>query len=125
MMYILYSLFSACIPKSKSFIYKVQPPCFIHKYIFSRVQLVVKGKEVSHFSWLWPLTPFSAALWGAVLTFITSVSMILHLSLWTARRMLPHGKQPQQDFLGNFLYIYGFFCCQGHYRIPVTRAIIH
>ncbi|XP_033607874.1 glutamate receptor ionotropic, kainate 4 isoform X3 [Cryptotermes secundus] len=77
------------------------------------VQLMVKSKAVSHFSWLWPFTPFSVALWQAVITFVISISAILHFSLWTVKKLFPRSRQLQHDFFGNFLYIYGFFCSQG------------
>ncbi|KDR08390.1 hypothetical protein L798_00803, partial [Zootermopsis nevadensis] len=86
---------------------------FSQPFAMLGVQLVVKSKAVSHFSWLWPITPFSVTLWQALVTFLVSVTIAVHLSLWTANKLFPQGKQPQPDFCENFLHIYGFFCYQG------------
>ncbi|GFG28370.1 hypothetical protein Cfor_01747 [Coptotermes formosanus] len=77
------------------------------------VQMVVKSRATSHFSWLWSLTPFSAAVWQAVLTFLLLISITLYLSLWTVNKLFPQGKEAKPDFFGNFMCIYGFFCYQG------------
>ena len=92
----LHSLYSACVS------------C-------CRAQMMVKSTATSHFSWLWSLTPFSEAVWQAVLTFLILISVILYLSLWTVNKLFPQGKQANPDFFGNFIYIYGFFCYQGYY----------
>jgi hypothetical protein len=75
--------------------------------------MVVKARTTSHFSWLWSLTPFSEAVWQAVLIFLLLISITLYLSLWTVNKLFPQGKQAKPDFFGKFMYIYGFFCYQG------------
>ncbi|XP_069675731.1 glutamate receptor ionotropic, delta-1-like [Periplaneta americana] len=80
---------------------------FTQPFYMSGFHLFVKGEE--HFSWIWPLTPFSQTLWFAIVACIITATS----SAYVSNRMVIRDQKYRPDFFSNFLHIYGFFCCQG------------